>query len=158
MNVKSCTFATLFAISADLGAQDFIPDHGRTAGAINHQVTQDNIANTICVPGWTAKVSPPRWFTNRLKAQQMRELRLPGRAEDYEEDHLVPLCVGGHPTSRHNLWPEPRSGQWAAKFKDQLESSVCRAVCRGAMTLKEGRAIFLALDWTKEYEKFFKVQ
>jgi len=26
---------------------------------------------------------------------------------------------------------------------------------KGAMTLEEGRAIFLAPDWTKEYEKFF---
>lgn len=88
----------------------------------------------------------------------MQELGLPGKARNYEEDHLVPLCVGGHPTDYHNLWPEPRGGQWAAKFKDQLEASVCRAVCRGAMTLEEGRAIFLAPDWTKEYEKFFSSQ
>jgi hypothetical protein len=48
--------------------------------------------------------------------------------------------------------------QWSAKFKDQLEASVCRAVCKGAMTLEEGRAIVLAPDWTKEYEKFFDLQ
>jgi hypothetical protein len=35
---------------------------------------------------------------------------------------------------------------------------VCRPVCRGAMTLAEGRAIFLAPDWTPEYEKFFEMQ
>lgn len=86
----------------------------------------------------------------------MRELDLPGKAKDYEEDHLVPLCVGGHPTSHRNLWPEPWKGKWSAKFKDQLEASVCRAVCKGAMTLEEGREIFLAPDWTKEYEKFFR--
>ena len=38
---------------------------------------------------------------------------------------------------------------------DQLESSVCRAVCKGAMTLREGQEIFLSPDWTKAYEKFF---
>ena len=70
----------------------------------------------------------------------------------------MPLCVGGHPTDHRNLWPEPWEGQWSAKFKDQLEASVCRAVCRGAITLEEGRAIFLAPDWTKEYEKFFELQ
>ena len=85
----------------------------------------------------------------------MRETRLLGKASDYEEDHLVPLCLGGHPTDYHNLWPEPRRGRWTARFKDQLEASVCRAVCRGIMTLEEGRAIFLRPDWTTEYIEFF---
>ena len=44
------------------------------------------------------------------------------------------------------------------EIKDQLETSVCRAVCKGAMTLEEGRAIFLRPDWTKEYVKFFELQ
>jgi hypothetical protein len=29
-----------------------------------------------------------------------RELRLPGKTGDYEEDHPVPLCVRGHPSDR----------------------------------------------------------
>ncbi|HVY06859.1 MAG TPA: hypothetical protein VHB46_12865 [Burkholderiales bacterium] len=139
-------------------AQDFIPDHERTPGAINQHVTQANIEHTVCVPGWTSKIRPPTAYTNKMKARQMRELNLPGKAKDYEEDHLVPLCVGGHPTDHRNLWPEPREGQWAAKFKDQLETSVCRAICRGALTLEEGQAIFLTPDWTKEYENFFQLQ
>jgi hypothetical protein len=134
------------------------PDPDRTPGAVNPQVTQTNIAHTICVTGWTKTVRPSTTYTNRLKAKQMRELGLPGKARDYEEDHLVPLCVGGHPTDTRNLWPEPRRSKWAAKFKDQLEASVCRAVCRGAMTLEAGRAIFLRPDWTKEYEQFFREQ
>jgi hypothetical protein len=88
----------------------------------------------------------------------MRAEHLLGSAREYEEDHLVPLCVGGSPRDRRNLWPQPRSGQWTAAFKDQLETSVCRAVCRGAMTLKEARQVFLRPDWTKEYEKFFELQ
>jgi len=59
---------------------------------------------------------------------------------------------------RRNLWPEPRTGQWAAKFKDQLETSICRTMRRGTMTLEEGRAIFLAPDWMKEYERFFELR
>jgi hypothetical protein len=35
---------------------------------------------------------------------------------------------------------------------------VCRAVCRGNMTLEEGQAIFLQPDWTKEYSKFFGLE
>ena len=50
------------------------------------------------------------------------------------------------------------TGRWTDKVKDQLESSVCRQVCKGDITLKEGRAIFLQPDWTNEYEKFFERQ
>ena len=88
----------------------------------------------------------------------MRERQLPGKAKEYEEHHLVPLCVGGHPTDHRNLRPQPRRGQWSAKIKDQLETSVCRAVCRGAISLEAGRAIFLRPDWTEEYEKFFELR
>ena len=139
-------------------AQDYTPDHTRTPGAINHHVTQDNAALTVCVAGWTRTIRPASSYTSKLKAQQMRTLHLLGKARDYEEDHLVPLCVGGHPTDHRNLWPQPRRGQWSAKIKDQLEGSICRAVCRGAMTLEEGHAIFLRPDWTKEYVKFFQLE
>jgi len=74
---------------------------------------------------------------------------------DYHEDHLVPLCVGGHPRDERNLWPEPVAGKWSASVKDQLEASVCRQVCLGHIKLDAGRAFFLAPDWTKEYEKYF---
>jgi hypothetical protein len=110
---------------------------------------------TSQTPGYTKTVRPPSSYTAQLKREQMRELRLPGTAHDYHEDHLVPLCVGGHPSDPLNLWPEPVAGQWSASVKDQLEGSICRAVCNGAMTLHEGQEIFLRPDWTKEYERFF---
>jgi hypothetical protein len=40
----------------------------------------------------------------------MRELGLSGSTQDYHEDHLVPLCVGGHPIDSRNLWPQPVEG------------------------------------------------
>jgi len=33
----------------------------------------------------------------------MRELGLAGNASAYREDHLVPLCAGGHPSDEKNL-------------------------------------------------------
>ncbi len=134
----------------------YMPDHERTPGAVYSYVTQDNIKETACVAGWTHRVRPSSSYTIRLKVQQMREFGLAGDIDDYDEDHLVPLCVGGHPRAWRNLWPQPVKGRWTSAIKDQLEASVCRAVCRGEMTLQEGQAIFLAPDWTKEYEKFFK--
>ena len=96
--------ALLFAsASAFAFAQDYIPDHHRTPGAINPHVTQDNATLTVCVAGWTRTIRPASSYTSRLKAQQMRALYLPGKARDYEEDHLVPLGVGGHPTHHRNL-------------------------------------------------------
>lgn len=133
----------------------YIPDHNRTPGAIDPEITQENIARTVCVPGYTKTIRPTSSYINKLKARQMREQDLPGAAQDYHEDHVVPLCVGGHPSDPRNLWPEPVAGRWSTSVKDQLESSVCRQVCRGDITLEEGRAIFLALDWTREYVKYF---
>ena len=136
--------------------QGYIPDHERTPGATNPDITQENIAQTVCVPGYTKAIRPPTSYTNKLKARQMRELDLPGTGQDYHEDHLVPLCVGGHPSDPRNLWPEQVAGRWSASVKDQLESSVCRQLCRGDITLREGQAIFLdEPDWTKMYLKYF---
>jgi hypothetical protein len=82
---------------------------------------------------------------------------LPGTTHDYHEDHLVPLCAG-HPSDPRNVWPQPLAGKWTDKIKDQLEGSVCRAVCCGDMTLEEGRAIFPRPDWMREYLKFFELE
>jgi hypothetical protein len=159
--MKRCliALAALFASSVAWAQQGYIPDHVRTPGAINPEITQENIAQTVCVSGYTKTIRPASSYTSRLKAKQMRELGLSGTMHDYHEDHLVPLCVGGHPSDPRNLWPEPVMGQWSASVKDQLESSVCRAVCKGAMTLEQGQRVFLdEADWTKAYEKFFELR
>jgi hypothetical protein len=153
---RTAAFLTaLLASMAGWAQRSEIPDHDRTPGAVDTEITQENIANTVCVAGYTKTVRPPTRYTERLKRQQMRELGLEGDADDYQEDHLVPLCVGGAPRDPHNLWPQPMSGRWSAAVKDQLESSVCRQVCRGEITLKQGQAIFLQSDWIKAYLRFF---
>jgi hypothetical protein len=129
----------LAAVSSGAWAQQgYIPDHERTPGAVYPYVTQDNIKETACVAGWTRRVRPSSSYTNRLKVQQMREFGLAGDTDDYDEDHLVPLCVGGHPRDPHNLCPQPVKGRWTSAIKDQLEASVCRQVCHGDMTLEQG--------------------
>ena len=74
--------ATLLA-SSQAWAQQFVPDHARTPGAIDPGIRQENIADTICVPGYTKTVRPPSSYTAQLKREQMRELALPGTAHDY---------------------------------------------------------------------------
>ena len=155
--VRRLLLLTTVLLSCSAWAQQsYIPDHERTPGAINPDITQDNINATVCVPGYTKTIRPPSYHTSRLKAKQMRDLGLPGTMHDYHEDHLVPLCVGGAPSDPRSLWPQPVTGKWSTKEKDQLEASVCRQLCRGDITLQQGQAIFLDNpDWTRAYEKYF---
>lgn len=111
--------------------------HAPVPGAFNSVVTQATIDQTICVAGWTKTVRPPVSYTSRLKRQQLAAF---GYADQqprhYEEDHLVPLALGGAPRDPLNLWPEPWS---AAKLKDVDEVRLQRAVCAGDETLAQAR-------------------
>ena len=51
-------------------------------------------------------------FTNSLKKPQMSEYGYPlSDIRDFEEDHLVPLCLAAAPQDRANLWPQPCFGE-----------------------------------------------
>ena len=108
----------------------------RTPGVVNPDVTQATIRQTICVQGWTRTVRPPTEYTNDLKVRQMREYGLGGSPSDYQEDHLISLELGGHPTDPRNLWPEPRPH---AEDVDKIENELNRKICSGEITLDEGR-------------------
>lgn len=124
-------------------------------GEINAHVTQRNIRATVCASGWTKTVRPPASYTTKLKLQQMREWGLTGDAHDYEEDHRVPLEIGGNPTDPRNLWPQPWAHPYGAHEKDRLENAVKRDICNGTLTLDQARAIFLG-DFWMEYKKRFE--
>jgi hypothetical protein len=105
--------ASLFVGSVD--AQSALPDPSRTPGAVNSAVGQATIGETICVPGWTRSVRPPVSYTEDLKRRQIREFGYADRRlGHYQEDHLVPLELGGDPSDPRNLWPEPKAapGGW----------------------------------------------
>ena len=109
-------------------------------------MTQADIASTICVRGWTTTVRPPVSYTNSLKRSQMAAEGLAGSTSLYEEDHRVPLEVGGNPQDPHNLWPELWDGLRGAHAKDVIENRVHADVCDGRLTLAQGQAVFLG-DW-----------
>ncbi|WP_033348498.1 hypothetical protein [Kitasatospora aureofaciens] len=125
-----------------------LPDPSCTPGAYNPDVTQATIGQTICVSGWTATVRPPTSYTNALKVQQIARY---GYADtnpsDYEEDHFVPLELGGAPRDPRNLWPEPRYGNEPAQSKDSVETRLKNAVCARKVTLAAARSA-IAGDWT----------
>ena len=125
-------FAFVVAIVPALPAWAADPDYSLPPGALNPNVTQANIGVTICLRGWTRTVRPPLAYTSHLKRKQMRERHLPGTPADYQEDHFIPLELGGAPYDPRNLWPQ-RLAQ--AHRKDQWELGLNRAVCAGRMTL-----------------------
>ena len=138
-------------------AADALPDPSLTPGALNPAVTQGDIYATICVRGWTRAVRPPEQYTERLKRRQIREYGYRDRwLRDYEEDHLIPLELGGSPTSPRNLWPEPHhvAGGWGSYRKDRLENRLNHLVCSGRLRLAAARRA-IARNWIAAYRRFF---
>jgi hypothetical protein len=123
-----------------------VADPVRTPGVLNPDVTQATIGSTICVTGWTRTIRPPTEYTNGLKRKQMRAYRETGAASDYQEDHLISLELGGHPTDPRNLWPEPYPR--AAKV-DTIENDLNQQVCDGSLTLAEAQITESALKHSR---------
>jgi hypothetical protein len=138
-------------------AQRSLPNPLDTPGAVNPAVTQQNIGATICQPGWAQTVSPPAGFTSALKRRQLGAwvayFGSPRRA--YEEDHLIPLSLGGAPADQRNLWPEPRQSPdgWDADRKDELERVLHGLVCAGRLPLALAQRA-IARDWIAAYRLF----
>jgi hypothetical protein len=124
-----------------------LPDAACTPGVADPRVTQDDIHSTICVSGYTATVRPPASYTDSLKRRQISAYAYGDtNLADYEEDHLIPLELGGSPNDPKNLWPEPRGGDFPASKKDALENSLHAKVCAGVMTLAAAQAA-IATNW-----------
>ena len=131
-----------------------LPDSTRHPGAVNPDVTPENLDQTICTNGFTKGIRPPDAYTSALKSQQLADESLPGDPSDYEEDHLISLELGGAPRDPKNLWPEPwekRGSKLAnpgtgAESKDKVENETNHLVCSGALSLSDAQAR-IASDW-----------
>jgi hypothetical protein len=122
--------------------------------ALNLDVNQDTIHQTICVSGYTASVRPFTSYTNGVKLKLLREQGLPSTATvDYELDHRVPLALGGHPRNVRNLELQLWEGTDGAKRKDQLERRLQRAVCAGEVLLDEARSA-IYWNWQGAYQRY----
>ena len=113
-----------------------VADPVRTPGVLNPDITQATIGSTICVTGWTRTIRPSTEYTNALKRKQMRAYREAGGESDYQEDHLISLELGGHPTDPRNLWPEPYP---RASHVDTIENELNAQVCSGSLTLAQAQ-------------------
>jgi hypothetical protein len=131
-----------------------LPDPSLTPGAINFNVTQGNIQQTVCVKGYTKTIRPQAHFTNKLKKRQMREYGYADRnPKHYEEDHLIALSIGGASDDSRNLWPEPRNSEWNAKKKDRLEFVLYKMVCNQEISLAEAQHE-MATNWIEAWKRY----
>ncbi len=129
-----------------------LPDPKCTPGSINPSINQDNIKNTICVPGFSKTIRPHVSYTNPLKINLMHSYGFTDSRANYELDHLISLEIGGNPKSVTNLWPEPKYGQYNFHIKDRFENYLHNAVCSGSMSLAEAQKE-IATDWVESWKK-----
>jgi hypothetical protein len=137
--------ANLVNDSSKCHIKGVLPDSSCTPGAIDSKVTQANLFQTICKKGYTKTVRPPVSYTNKLKVQQIMDYGYADKnLKDYEEDHLIPLEVGGSPTDPKNLWPQPQA---SPNSKDKIENLCNQKVCDGQISLGEAQ-MEIASNWT----------
>jgi hypothetical protein len=128
--------AVVLVLAQRSTAPAVVADPVRTPGVLNPDVTQATIGTTICVQGWTRSVRPPSEYTNALKLRQMRAYGEIGLLSAFQEDHLISLELGGHPTDPRNLWPEPYP---RAARVDAIENELNAQVCAGSLTLTQAQ-------------------
>jgi hypothetical protein len=97
----------------------------------------------LCPVAHTRPIRPPKSYTDALKRAQMRAYGDTGSPAQFEEDHLIPLALGGAPRDPQNLWPEPHP---SPNEKDTVEGAAHDAVCLGKIALPDAQHR-IATDW-----------
>jgi cytochrome c-type biogenesis protein CcmH/NrfF len=127
-------------------------------GALNPDVTQDTINQTICVPGYAKSVRPATSYTNGVKQMLLQRARKdPALTQYYELDHIIPLALGGHPRKLDNLELQILEGENGVKKKDRLEVKLHCLVCSGQVKLATAQREIVE-DWRAAYHKYARVK
>jgi hypothetical protein len=119
-------------------------------GAKNPEVTQDNIHQTICKPGWSDQVRPDTDVTTPKKLTDMRQYGLDPFADPvvghmtHREDHLIAITLGGALLDDANLWPQPYRD---SVRKDNETRQLRKQVCSGQILLADAQRITIE-NWT----------
>lgn len=120
-------------------AQAWEPDPACTPGATDGGLP---IAQ-LCPVAHTKQIRHPASYTNALKRTQMHAYGDTGSPATFEEDHLIPLELGGAPRDPQNLWPQPHS---TPNEKDTVEGAAHDAICSGKIALPDAQHR-IATDW-----------
>ena len=132
--------------------------NGITYCAINPLVTQDTVERSICTNGWTKLIRPAQSYTDNLKRLQLTQFAsqhpsdINWNLQGTEEDHRLPLELGGAPSDANNLSPEEPASPNA---KDTDETQFKRLVCNGKVGLPTAQVQFIA-KWLGPYPTYIK--
>lgn len=137
---------------------DPLPDPHCTPGALNPQVTQDNIGATICRSGYSSSIRPPESVTAPEKRGSAAAYGYTGAFSTGEYDHLVSLELGGDPDDPANLWVEPndKPNATTTNSKDALENRLHSLVCAGQLSLATAQDA-IASNWVTAYGQYVSV-
>lgn len=152
--LASASAAAIFSI-AFAGEPQLLPNHTRTPGVTNPDVTPETMKQTICNrSGWhTGDIRPPPNVMEADKIKQIGEYGYDDKDKShYEEDHLIALEVGGNPTDLQNLWPESYKTHPNAHDKDNVENYLNMIVCAGEIELRKAQQM-IATDWVALYSE-----
>jgi hypothetical protein len=127
--------------------------HGQTLPATpNAALTPGAILDTdpavICAPGYAR--GHRVWHDKR--STLLKYGIAPANARQYEDDDLVPVCLGGNNADPRNHWTQPIA---EAREKDEkLEWPICRAICSGdylqrGQALLDAQHFFLSGQWAQ---------
>ena len=133
-------------LAAVVGGQE-----ATSAPALNPDVTQETIQETICRHGYTHTVRPATSFTNKIKLRLMREEGIPeADTSEWALDHILALTLGGHPRQLSNL---QLLTQHDNSRKSRIEVKLNCFVCRGQMSLDQAQTEVVA-DWQAAYQRY----
>jgi hypothetical protein len=99
--------------------------------ALNPDVSQSTIEQTICVKGYSSTVRPSTTYTNPIKFRLMRQEGIPeSDKSDWALDHRIPISLGGHPRKLENLQLLTAKEN---SLKSRIEVKLLCYVCVGQM-------------------------
>ncbi len=115
-----------------------LQDSTLTPGA----VVSTNV-NLVCSLGYASSIRPRGALWRTLKAEAYAGYHIPAAQRAtvdgagvhhsfYQVDHLIPLELGGDPTSIENIWPQRIE---SAERKDRVEDKLHELVCSGQMSI-----------------------
>lgn len=142
-------------IDALLTVFALLPGLASALPALNPDVSQATIRETICRPGYSSTVRPSTTFTNPIKRRLMGEAGIPAEnSSEWALDHRIAIALGGHPRQLSNLQLLTTSEN---SRKSRIEVKLLCFVCTDAMLLRQAQEE-LALDWQEAYHSYAKVK
>jgi hypothetical protein len=125
---------------------------------IDHDITQSNVKDTLCITGYTKYVLREETGEMiKVKKRMMAANGLDYKTEkrNWQLDHILPLILGGEATHPDNLQLQKIHGDDGAKHKDAIEKKLGRMVCDGDIALAQAQREIVS-DWQAAAAKYLK--